>query len=213
MVQVNALKRTNSNSSPSSSSGDDVESLTSKSIKMGFRLAGLALQTAMTGATMAINVGDVISDLISAPHQSSEEEEEAQLNNPEVIPVHSSPPQTINLSSSSNVEKVPIEISSSSSSRQTQTTIPQPTSPQSTPASSAKTTPRKNLNSYIMKEVILKKSSNNEKKYDAYVEGKKVSFGDKGYSDFTQHKDVERKQRYIYIYTYIDTRKMKIGTI
>ena len=138
MVQVNALKRNNSNSPPSSSSGDDGEGLTSKSIKMGFRLAGLALQTAMTGATTAINVGDVISDLISAPHQSSEEE----VNNPEVISVHSSPPQTIN-SSSSDVEEVPIQISSSSSSRQTQTTIPQPTSPQSTPASSAKTTPRK----------------------------------------------------------------------
>ena len=132
MVQVNALKRTNPNSPPSSSSGDDDEGLTSKSIRMGFRLAGFALQT-------AINTGDVISDLISAPHQSSEEE---QLNNPEVISVHSSPPQTIN-SSSSDVEEVPIEISSSSSSRQTQTTIPQPTSPQSTPASSAKTTPRK----------------------------------------------------------------------
>ena len=139
MVQVNALKRTNTSSPPSSSSGDDGdEGLTSKSIKMGFRLARLALQTAMTGATTAINVGDAISDLISAPHQSSEEE----VNNPEVISVHSSPPQTIN-SSSSDVEEVPIEISSSSSSRQTQTTIPQPTSPQSTPASSAKTTPRK----------------------------------------------------------------------
>ena len=101
-------------SPPSSSSGDNDEGLTRKSIKMGFRLAGYALQTAMTGATTAINVGDVISDLISAPHQSSEEE---QVNNPEVISVHSSPPQTINSSSSSNVEEVPIEISSSSSSR------------------------------------------------------------------------------------------------
>ena len=150
MVQVNALKRNNSNSPPSSSSGDD-EGLTSKSIKMGFRLAGLALQTAITGATTAINVGDAISDLISAPHQSSEEE----VNNPEVISVNSSPPQTIN-SSSSDVEEVPIEISSSSSSRQTQTTIPQPTSPQSTPASSAKTTPRKNLNNINERSYIEK---------------------------------------------------------
>ena len=56
-----------------------------------------------------------------------------------------SPPQTINSSSSSGVEEVIplIQISSGSSSRHTQTTIPQPTSPQSTPASSAKTTPRK----------------------------------------------------------------------
>ena len=49
----------------------------------------------------------------------------------------------------------------------------------------------------LMREVVLKKSSNPNKKYDAYVEGKKVSFGATGYSDFTQHKDTERKQRYI----------------
>ena len=155
MVQVNALKRTNPNSPPSSSSSDGGEGLTSKSIRMGLRFGKLALQTAITGANTAmtignsamtigntaINVGDVISDLISAPHQSSEEE--GQVINPEVISVHSSPPQTIYSSSSSDVQEVPIEISSSNSSRQTQTTIPQPTSPQSTPASSAKTTPRK----------------------------------------------------------------------
>ena len=48
-----------------------------------------------------------------------------------------------------------------------------------------------------MREVILKKSTNSDKKHDAYVEGKKVSFGAKGYSDFTQHKDEERKRLYI----------------
>ena len=49
-----------------------------------------------------------------------------------------------------------------------------------------------------MKEVILKKSSNpDKKKYDAIVEGKKVSFGATGYSDFTKHKDEERKKNYI----------------
>ena len=48
-----------------------------------------------------------------------------------------------------------------------------------------------------MREVILKKSTNDDKKYDAYVEGKKVSFGDRNYSDFTQHKDEERKRNYI----------------
>ena len=48
-----------------------------------------------------------------------------------------------------------------------------------------------------MREVVLKKSSNPKKKYDAYIEGKKVSFGATGYSDFTQHKDEERKQNYI----------------
>ena len=58
----------------------------------------------------------------------------------------------------------------------------------------------------LMREVILKKSTNDNKKYDANVEGKKVSFGAKGYSDFTQHKDTERKQRYIDRH-----KKMKIG--
>ena len=48
-----------------------------------------------------------------------------------------------------------------------------------------------------MKEVLLKKSSNPDKKYDAFVEGKKVSFGASGYSDFTKHKDEERKRNYI----------------
>ena len=47
------------------------------------------------------------------------------------------------------------------------------------------------------KEVIFKKSSNPDKKYDAFVEGKKVSFGASGYSDFTQHKDKDRKNNYI----------------
>ena len=46
--------------------------------------------------------------------------------------------------------------------------------------------------------IILKKSSNPKKKYDAIFEdGKKISFGASGYSDFTIHKDEERKQRYI----------------
>ena len=49
-----------------------------------------------------------------------------------------------------------------------------------------------------MTEVILKKSSKAGKKYDAVIDGKKtVSVGATGYSDFTKHKDEERKQRYI----------------
>ena len=47
-------------------------------------------------------------------------------------------------------------------------------------------------------EVVITKSRNKDKKYDAIIDGKKtVSFGAKGYSDFTQHKDNERKQRYL----------------
>ena len=49
-----------------------------------------------------------------------------------------------------------------------------------------------------MPEVILKKSSKPDKKYEAVIDGKKtVSFGATGYSDVTKHKDEERKQRYI----------------
>jgi hypothetical protein len=53
-----------------------------------------------------------------------------------------------------------------------------------------------------MKTYTLYKSSNSSKKYDVFVISskgniKKISFGAEGYSDFTKHKDPERKQRYI----------------
>ncbi len=46
-------------------------------------------------------------------------------------------------------------------------------------------------------EITISKSKNPKKKYDTKVNGKTISFGASGYSDFTQHKDKERKQRYI----------------
>ena len=46
-------------------------------------------------------------------------------------------------------------------------------------------------------EVIITKSANKSKKFDALVDGKKISFGAVGYSDYTIHKDPERKERYI----------------
>ena len=47
-------------------------------------------------------------------------------------------------------------------------------------------------------EIIIKKSNKKEKKYDAVLDGKKiVSFGASGYSDFTRHKDEDRKTNYI----------------
>ena len=105
----------------------------SRNVRRGFRMAEFALNASLMGANATMAVADTISDMITAPHQSSEEEE--QQNNQEVISVHSSHPETINSSSSPDV----VQISSSSSSR-----IPAPTSPQaSTPASSAKTTPRR----------------------------------------------------------------------
>jgi len=46
--------------------------------------------------------------------------------------------------------------------------------------------------------IEIKRSKKAGKKFDAVIDGKKtVSFGATGYSDDTQHKDPERKQRYI----------------
>ena len=47
-------------------------------------------------------------------------------------------------------------------------------------------------------EIVIKKSTNNNKKFDAVIDGKKkISFGQAGASDFTKHKDDNRKDRYI----------------
>ena len=47
-------------------------------------------------------------------------------------------------------------------------------------------------------DIIIKKSDKKDKKYDAIIEGKKtVSFGQANASDFTKHKDEERKENYI----------------
>ena len=137
-TQVNSyLTREYEPQTPPSSSDEDKEGFASKNVRRGFRMAEFALNASLMGANLTMAVADTIADMITAPHQSSEEEQ--QQNNQEVISVHSSPPETINSSSSPDV----IQISSSSSSRQAPSSIPQPTSPQSTPASSAKTTPRK----------------------------------------------------------------------
>ena len=138
-TQVNSyLIREYKPKTPPSSGDEGGESFFGRSVKTGFWLAEFALTTSIMGANLTMAVGDTIADLITAPHQSSEEEE--QQNNPEVISVNSSPPETINSSSSPDV----IQISSSNSSREAPSSIPAPTSPQpSSPASSAKTTPRR----------------------------------------------------------------------
>ena len=47
-------------------------------------------------------------------------------------------------------------------------------------------------------EIVIQRSKKTDKKFDAVIDGKKtVSFGAKGMSDMTQHKDEERKKRYI----------------
>ena len=49
-----------------------------------------------------------------------------------------------------------------------------------------------------MINIIIQKSHNQNKKYDAIVNGdKSISFGAAGYSDYTLHKDPVRKQNYI----------------
>ena len=138
-TQVNShLIREYEPKTPPNSSDEDKEGFISKNVRRGIRIGEVALNASIMGANITMAVADAIADMITAPHQSSEEEE--QQNNQEVISVHSSPPETINSSSSPDV----IEISSSSSSRNAPSSIPAPTSPQpSTPASSAKTTPRR----------------------------------------------------------------------
>jgi hypothetical protein len=47
-------------------------------------------------------------------------------------------------------------------------------------------------------EVVIQRSSNPEKKYDAIIDGRrKVSFGAQGMEDFTTHHDPIRKVRYL----------------
>ena len=49
-----------------------------------------------------------------------------------------------------------------------------------------------------MTEIIISKSKNINKKYDARIDGKKtVSFGSSQHQSFPDHKNPERKQRYL----------------
>ena len=45
--------------------------------------------------------------------------------------------------------------------------------------------------------IVLKKSTRKEKKYMVKVDNKTIHFGAAGMSDYTHHKDPERKKRYI----------------
>ena len=46
-------------------------------------------------------------------------------------------------------------------------------------------------------EVLLRPSRRPEKKYDALLCGRTVSFGARGMSDYTLHRDPERRSRYL----------------
>ena len=47
-------------------------------------------------------------------------------------------------------------------------------------------------------EIVITKYKNSSNKVDAVINGKTtVSFGDSNYSDYTKHKDMDRKEAYI----------------
>ena len=49
-----------------------------------------------------------------------------------------------------------------------------------------------------MANIVIQPSNKKGKRYDAVIDGKKtVSFGASGYSDFTKHRDEDRKKNYI----------------
>lgn len=48
-----------------------------------------------------------------------------------------------------------------------------------------------------MKDIILSKSDRGDKKFKVKINDKTIHFGAKGMSDYTKHKDPERKQRYL----------------
>lgn len=45
--------------------------------------------------------------------------------------------------------------------------------------------------------IFLRKSYRKDKKYMVTINNKTIHFGATGYSDFTEHKNIERKKRYI----------------
>lgn len=49
----------------------------------------------------------------------------------------------------------------------------------------------------MSQEFIIRKSSRKDKKYMVRVGNRTIHFGQEGYSDYTKHKDPERKERYI----------------
>ena len=130
-TQANAIPIGRNNSPPTSDDNDDGEGFIGRNARRGFRLAEFAFNASMTG----INIADAVIDMItSAPHHSSDEEvAQPNTQQEEAISVHSSPAISVNSSPLISVNSSPSSAS----------TVPIPTSPQSSKASSAKTTPRR----------------------------------------------------------------------
>ena len=62
-------------------------------------------------------------------------------------------------------------------------------------------------------EIVISASTNKKNKYDAVIDGKKkISFGASGYSDFTMHKDTDRKEAYIARHSKEDWSKSNIAS-
>ena len=62
-------------------------------------------------------------------------------------------------------------------------------------------------------EVVITKSKKPDKKYDAVIDGKKkISFGASGYSDFTKHQDLLRRDSYIKRHSKEDWSKSNIAS-
>ena len=62
-------------------------------------------------------------------------------------------------------------------------------------------------------EIVISSSTNKNKKYDAVIDGKKkISFGASGYSDFTKHKNTDRKEAYIARHSKEDWSKSNIAS-
>ena len=62
-------------------------------------------------------------------------------------------------------------------------------------------------------EIVISSSTNKHKKYDAVIDGKKnISFGASGYSDFTKHGDLLRRDSYIKRHPKEDWSKSNIAS-
>ena len=62
-------------------------------------------------------------------------------------------------------------------------------------------------------DVVIKKSHNPKKKYDAIINGTKtISFGAAGYSDYTIHKDDKRKESYIQNHSKEDWTRQNVAS-
>ena len=134
-TQANAIPigKNNSESPSTSDDNDDSEGFASKGLKTGFRLAKFAFNASMVG----LNATNAVIDMMtSAPHHSSDEEAiQPNTQQEEVVSVHSSPAISVHSSPPISVQSSvpPISVNSSSVSA---STVPMPTSPQTSRSSS-----------------------------------------------------------------------------